>query len=51
MFHKGGILSTDEPLGKVAVPLETIDPTGTSGPSVWYPLEKDGRMKTVSGEV
>lgn len=51
MYHKGGILSTDEPLGKMTVPLDTIDPSGASASSSWFPLEKDGRMKIVSGEV
>lgn len=50
MYNKGSMLSTDDPLGKISIPLETIDPSG--GEVVqWYPLEKAGRMKGVTGEV
>jgi Ca2+-dependent lipid-binding protein len=52
MYHVGGLLQTDEAMGKVTIPLDTIDPNGGTASS-WYPLVGDSRtMKfAAAGEV
>ena len=41
---------SEEPLGQVTIPLDTIDSKGAQMDR-WYTLELAGRMKTVSGEL
>lgn len=52
MYHVGGLMKTDEAMGKITIPLDTIDPNGGTSSS-WYPLVGDSRtMKfAAAGEV
>ena len=50
MYHKGGMLQSDEPMGKISIPLDTIDPSGIQA-AAFYPLAGDSRTKYAAGEV
>jgi hypothetical protein len=50
VFHKGSAFSSDQPLGIVEIPLDTIDPSGNPQHG-WYSLQMSGRMQHVSGEL
>lgn len=47
LFHKGAFSTSEVPLGEVEVDLNALDLSTT----MTYPIEKSGRMKSVSGEV
>ena len=51
LYHQAGYLQSDECMGRVAIPLDTVDPAGVTA-SAWYPLVGDARSKYhASGEV
>ena len=44
------MLQSDEPMGKISIPLDTIDPSGIQA-AAFYPLAGDSRTKYAAGEV
>ena len=50
VFHKAAFSVSETPLGIATIYLDTIDPNGDVT-DLWYPLEKSGRMKQVSGQI